>query len=212
MKTSSRQLKNFRVSCGLTIRNLAGMIRSNYRFISNVENGRSLPSAALIEKLALNFQDFNVSAILSLIVRDKGIMDSITLLRHFFARSECLSEERYNEIRQHLALTPRGLLCCVSRCSELFAFSDNNSTIIVPNPNPEMIAARTIIVSTEDPVDGQQSLVVSCARTGLVIYNKDYHGAFPAFPVVGTLPETVAHYVDKALPRSRKRGKVRSEA
>lgn len=203
MFVSCAYFRLFRRNEGLSIKEFAETVQGNYRFISNIENGRSLPSLGLLVATAEAFPRFPISMLIAMLIKDKCLMDSQTLIKRLEKIAYKLSDKRYAEIRNHLALLPRGLVCFAPHCSDLIAFAGIKCDILLPNPCPDTVKAKSILVSTDEPIEGQQALIVNTGRPRIEFYRAEFHGSHPAFPIIGLFSRPGNYYMELALPRAK---------
>lgn len=187
---SSMFLKAFRLSEGLTIKDLSTKLEVNYRFLSNIENSRSLVSLKLLMKISTIFYSFDLPTALSLLASDKAILGANSVARRAKKQAEKIITARAPHLKDHLVMTRYGLLRYVTSPEEIMKLSGSHCDFLLLNHRPDRISATTLVVRDERPVKGQQSLVVNPDGSDIVTYDPNYHKAFPSFVISDTLDET----------------------
>ena len=187
---SSMFLKGFRLSEGLTIKDLATKLEVNYRFLSNIENSRSLVSLKLLMKISTIFYSFDLPTALSLLASDKAILGANSVARRAKKQAEKIITARAPHLKDHLVMTRYGLLRYVTSPEEIMKLSGSHCDFLLLNHRPDRISATTLVVRDERPVKGQQSLVINPDGSDVVTYDPNYHKAFPSFVISDTLDET----------------------
>lgn len=187
---SSMFLKAFRLSEGLTIKDLSTKLEVNYRFLSNIENSRSLVSLKLLMKISTIFYGFDLPTALSLLASDKAILGANSVARRAKKQAEKIITARAPHLKDHLVMTRYGLLRYVTSPEEIMKLSGSHCDFLLLNHRPDRISATTLVVRDERPVKGQQSLVVNPDGSDVVTYDPNYHKAFPSFVISDTLDET----------------------
>ncbi|MBQ7556323.1 helix-turn-helix transcriptional regulator [bacterium] len=187
---SSMFLKAFRLSEGLTIKDLSTKLEVNYRFLSNIENSRSLVSLKLLMKISTIFYSFDLPTALSLLASDKAILGANSVARRAKKQAEKIITARAPHLKDHLVMTRYGLLMYVTSPEEIMKLSGSHCDFLLLNHRPDRISATTLVVRDERPVKGQQSLVVNPDGSDIVTYDPNYHKAFPSFVISDTLDET----------------------
>ncbi|MBR4465374.1 helix-turn-helix transcriptional regulator [bacterium] len=187
---SSLFLKAFRLSERLTIKDLATKLEVNYRFLSNIENSRSLASLKLLMKISTIFYGFDLPTALSLLASDKAILGANSVARRAKKQAEKIITARAPHLKDHLVMTPYGLLRYVTSPEEIMKLSGSHCDFLLLNHRPDRISATTLVVRDERPVKGQQSLVVTTDGSDVVTYDPNYHKAFPSYVISDTLDET----------------------
>ena len=183
-------LKAFRLSEGLTIKDLSSKLEVNYRFLSNIENSRSLVSLKLLMKISTIFYSFDLPTALSLLASDKAILGANSVARRAKKQAEKIITARAPHLKDHLVMTRYGLLRYVTSPEEIMKLSGSHCDFLLLNHRPDRISATTLVVRDERPVKGQQSLVVNPDGSDVVTYDPKYHKAFPSFVISDTLDET----------------------
>ena len=183
-------LKAFRLSEGLTIKDLSTKLEVNYRFLSNIENSRSLVSLKLLMKISTIFYGFDLPTALSLLASDKAILGANSVARRAKKQAEKIITARAPHLKDHLVMTRYGLLRYVTSPEEIMKLSGSHCDFLLLNHRPDRISATTLVVRDERPVKGQQSLVVNPDGSDVVTYDPNYHKAFPSFVISDTLDET----------------------
>ena len=196
MNKSAQFLKAFRLSEGLTIKELSDKLDVNYRFLSNIENSRSLASIRLLVKLSSLYYSFDLPAALSLLARDKALLGARTVVRRSQKRSKELTGTRAAHLRTHIVMTPFGLLRYASSPEEIIKLSGSRCEFLLKNPRVDRIKASTLIVRDERPVKGQQALIVNSAGADIVSYDPNYHGSYPSYVVSDTLSYPLYGLID----------------
>lgn len=187
---SSMFLKGFRLSEGLTIKDLATKLEVNYRFLSNIENSRSLVSLKLLMKISTIYYSFDLPTALSLLASDKAILGANSVARRAKKQAEKIITARAPHLKDHLVMTRYGLLRYVTSPEEIMKLSGSHCDFLLLNHRPDRISATTLVVRDERPVKGQQSLVVNPDGSDIVTYDPNYHKAFPSYVISDTLDET----------------------
>ena len=183
-------LKGFRLSEGLTIKDLATKLEVNYRFLSNIENSRSLVSLKLLMKISTIYYSFDLPTALSLLASDKAILGANSVARRAKKQAEKIITARAPHLKDHLVMTRYGLLRYVTSPEEIMKLSGSHCDFLLLNHRPDRISATTLVVRDERPVKGQQSLVVNPDGSDIVTYDPNYHKAFPSYVISDTLDET----------------------
>ena len=186
---SSLFLKAFRLSESLTIKDLATKLEVNYRFLSNIENSRSLASLKLLMKISTMYYGFDLPTALSLLASDKAILGANSVARRAKKQAEKIIAARAPHLKDHLVMTPYGLLRYVTSPEEITKLSGSHCDFLLLNHRPDRISATTLVVRDERPVKGQQSLVITNDGSDIVTYDPSYHRAFPSFVISDTLDE-----------------------
>ena len=186
---SSLFLKAFRLSESLTIKDLATKLEVNYRFLSNIENSRSLASLKLLMKISTMYYGFDLPTALSLLASDKAILGANSVARRAKKQAEKIITARAPHLKDHLVMTPYGLLRYVTSPEEIMKLSGSHCDFLLLNHRPDRISATTLVVRDERPVKGQQSLVITNDGSDIVTYDPSYHRAFPSFVISDTLDE-----------------------
>ena len=187
---SSVFLKGFRLSEGLTIKDLATKLEVNYRFLSNIENSRSLVSLKLLMKISTIYYSFDLPTALSLLASDKAILGANSVARRAKKQAEKIITARAPHLKDHLVMTRYGLLRYVTSPEEIMKLSGSHCDFLLLNHRPDRISATTLVVRDERPVKGQQSLVINPDGSDIVTYDPNYHKAFPSYVISDTLDET----------------------
>ena len=187
---SSMFLKAFRLSEGLTIKDLSTKLEVNYRFLSNIENSRSLVSLKLLMKISTIYYSFDLPTALSLLASDKAILGANSVARRAKKQAEKIITARAPHLKDHLVMTRYGLLRYVTSPEEIMKLSGSHCDFLLLNHRPDRISATTLVVRDERPVKGQQSLVVNPDGSDVVTYDPNYHKAFPSFVISDTLDDT----------------------
>ena len=187
---SSMFLKGFRLSEGLTIKDLATKLEVNYRFLSNIENSRSLVSLKLLMKISTIYYSFDLPTALSLLASDKAILGANSVARRAKKQAEKIITARAPHLKDHLVMTRYGLLRYVTSPEEIMKLSGSHCDFLLLNHRPDRISATTLVVRDERPVKGQQSLVINPDGSDIVTYDPNYHKAFPSYVISDTLDET----------------------
>ncbi|MBO7543220.1 helix-turn-helix domain-containing protein [bacterium] len=187
---SSLFLKAFRLAEGLTIKELATKLEVNYRFLSNIENSRSLVSLKLLMKLSTIYYSFDLPTALSLLASDKAILGATSVARRAKKQAEKILAARAPHLKNHLVMTRYGLLRYVTSPEEITKLSGSHCDFLLLNHRPDRISATTLVIRDERPVKGQQSLVVNPDGSDIVTYDPNYHKAFPSYVISDTLDET----------------------
>ena len=105
-------------------------------------------------------------------------------------QAEKIITARAPHLKNHLVLTPYGLLRYVTSPEEIVKLSGSHCDFLLLNHRPDRISATTLVVRDERPVKGQQSLVVTTDGSDVVTYDPSYHKAFPSFVISDTIDET----------------------
>ena len=187
---SSMFLKGFRLSEGLTIKDLATKLEVNYRFLSNIENSRSLVSLKLLMKISTIYYSFDLPTALSLLASDKAILGANSVARRAKKQAEKIITARAPHLKDHLVMTRYGLLRYVTSPEEIMKLSGSHCDFLLLNHRPDRISSTTLVVRDERPVKGQQSLVINPDGSDIVTYDPNYHKAFPSYVISDTLDET----------------------
>ncbi|MBR5901376.1 helix-turn-helix transcriptional regulator [bacterium] len=187
MNKSARFLKTFRRAERMTIKELSDKLNINYRFLSNIENSRSLASIRLLIKLSSLYYGFDLPTALSLLASDKSLLGAKSVVRRSRKREGELSAPRAAHLNGHLAMTPFGLLRYASTPEEIVRLSGSNCDFLLRNPRKDRIKATGLVVKDQRPVDGQQALVVNPTGVDIVAYDANFHGAYPSYVVSDTL-------------------------
>ena len=187
---SSVFLKGFRLSEGLTIKDLATKLEVNYRFLSNIENSRSLVSLKLLMKISTIYYSFDLPTALSLLAKDKAMLGANSVARRAKKQAEKIITARAPHLKDHLVMTRYGLLRYVTSPEEIMKLSGSHCDFLLLNHRPDRISATTLVVRDERPVKGQQSLVINPDGSDIVTYDPNYHKAFPSYVISDTLDET----------------------
>ncbi|MBO4553260.1 helix-turn-helix transcriptional regulator [bacterium] len=187
---SSMFLKGFRLSEGLTIKDLATKLEVNYRFLSNIENSRSLVSLKILMKISTIYYSFDLPTALSLLASDKAILGANSVARRAKKQAEKIITARAPHLKDHLVMTRYGLLRYVTSPEEIMKLSGSHCDFLLLNHRPDRISATTLVVRDERPVKGQQSLVINPDGSDIVTYDPNYHKAFPSYVISDTLDET----------------------
>jgi len=190
MNKSALFLKAFRLSEGLTIKELASKLEVNYRFLSNIENGRSLVSLKMLMRISKFYYGFDLPTALSLLASDKAILGANSVARRAKKQAESILAARAPHLKDHLVMTPYGLLRYVSSPEEIMRLSGSRCDFLLLNEHKDRIGATTLIVRDERPLRGQQSLIVHPGKSDVVIYDPDYHKNFPSYVISDALTET----------------------
>lgn len=183
-------LKAFRLSESLKIKELATKLEVNYRFLSNIENSRTLVSLKLLMKISTIYYSFDLPTALSLLAKDKAMLGANSVARRAKKQAEKIITARAPHLKNHLVLTPYGLLRYVTSPEEIVKLSGSHCDFLLLNHRPDRISATTLVVRDERPVKGQQSLVVTTDGSDVVTYDPSYHKAFPSFVISDTIDET----------------------
>lgn len=191
MNKSAHFLKAFRLSEGLTIKELSDKLNINYRFLSNIENSRSLASLRLLMKMSALYYAFDLPTALALLASDKSLLGARSVEMRSRKKEGELSSTRAAHLKEHIVMTPYGLLRYAATPEEIVRLSGSNCDFLLRNPRKDRIKADTLVVRDQRPVDGQQALVVNPAGADVVAYDPNYHGAFPCYVVSDTLPQDV---------------------
>ncbi|MBP5627082.1 helix-turn-helix transcriptional regulator [bacterium] len=187
---SSLFLKAFRLSERLTIKELATKLDVNYRFLSNIENHRSLASLKLLMKISTVYYGFDLPTALSLLASDKAILGANSVAKRAKKQAEKIITARAPHLKDHLVMTPYGLLRYVASPEEIVKLSGSRCDFLLSNHRPDRISASTLVVRDERPVKGQQSLIITADGSDVVTYDPNYHRAFPSFVISDALNET----------------------
>lgn len=187
---SSLFLKAFRLSERLTIKALATKLAVNYRFLSNIENSRSLASLKLLMKISTIYYSFDLPTALSLLASDKAMLGANSVARRAKKQAEKIIKARAPHLKDHLVMTPYGLLRYVTSPDEIIKLSGSHCDFLLLNHRPDRINATTLVVRDVRPVKGQQSLVITNNGSDVVSYDPSYHKAFPSFVISDTIDES----------------------
>ena len=187
MNKSALFLKAFRLSEGLTIKELSDKLGVNYRFLSNIENSRSLASMKLLMRLSSLYYSFDLPTALSLLASDKALLGARAVVERSKKRCKDLTWTRATHLKTHIAMTPYGLLRYASSPGEIVKLSGSNCEFLLRNPRMDRIKANTLVIRDERPVKGQLALVVNPEGPDIVAYDPNYHGTFPSYVVSDTL-------------------------
>jgi len=183
-------LKAFRLSERLTIKDLAAKLEVNYRFLSNIENSRSLASLKLLMKISTIFYSFDLPTALSLLASDKAILGATSVARRAKKQAEKIIAARAPHLKDHLVMTPYGLLRYVTSPEEIMKLSGSHCDFLLLNHRPDRISAVTLVIRDERPVKGQQSLVITNDGADVVTYDPHYHKAFPSYVISDIINES----------------------
>ena len=192
MNKSARFLKDFRRAERLTIKELSDKLNINYRFLSNIENSRSLASMKLLIKLSTLYYSFDLPTAIALLASDKALLGVKAVVERSRRRENELSQYRAAHLKTHIVMTPFGLLRYASTPEEIVRLSGTNCDFLLRNPRKDRIKADTLVVRDQRPVGGQQALIISPTGADVVSYDPNYHSAFPSYVVSDTL--TMTHY------------------
>lgn len=187
---SSLFLKAFRLSERLTIKALAAKLEVNYRFLSNIENSRSLASLKLLMKISTVYYSFDLPTALALLASDKAMLGANSVARRAKKQAEKIIAARAPHLKNHLVMTPYGLLRYVTSPEEIIKLSGSHCDFLLLNHRPDRISATTLVVRDERPVKGQQSLVITNNGSDVVSYDPAYHKAFPSYVISDTIDES----------------------
>ena len=190
MKKSAKFLKAFRLAEGLSVKDLAAKLEVNYRFLSNIENGPSLISLRLLMKLSKLYYGFDLPTALSLLASDKAMLGADSVARRAKKQAEKHLAARAPHLKDHLVMTPYGLLRFVSDPEEITKLSGSRCDFLLLNHNRDRINATTLVVRDERPIKGQQSLIVRPGKSDVVIYDPDYHKDYPSYVICDALTDT----------------------
>ena len=187
---SSLFLKAFRLSERLTIKALAAKLEVNYRFLSNIENSRSLASLKLLMRISTIYYGFDLPTALSLLASDKAMLGANSVARRAKKQAEKIITARAPHLKDHLVMTPYGLLRYVTSPEEIMKLSGSHCDFLLLNHRPDRISATTLVVRDERPVKGQQSLVITNNGSDVVSYHPVNHNAFPSYVISDTIDES----------------------